>query len=229
MEPSHFVASEARRTYRLGMSPQAAAVILPPLVVHLRSVAPGIELHVRPKTNLTAVSMLDSNDVDFVVGVNPCSVSRIASIDLFEDRFVCLMREDHPLAKKRLTLNAFLKAEHLLVSPTGAPSSLLDVALEKMNLRRNVAVMVNQYDTAAAILAKTDLVTATYGSMANLSQPFGASRLVARVLPLNPVQFTLLWHRGLTNHAAYDWLRDQIVDICAPMRRMYRKSHSATK
>ena len=226
VEPSNFIASEAKRTYRLGMSPQAAAVILPPLIARLRTIAPGIELHIHPKTNVNSVAMLDSNDVDFVIGVGSFGASRIASVDLFEDSFVCLMRRDHPLAHKKLTLSSFVKADHLLVSPTGALSSLLDASLEKKNLRRNIGLVVNQYDTAAAIIAKTDFVGATYGSMARLSESFAANNLIVRPLPLPRVHFTMCWHRGLTNHAAYDWLRDQIIEICLPFRASSRNPHS---
>ena len=43
--------------------------------------------------------------------------------------YVCVMRRGHPLAKKKLTLDAFCAARHLLVSFSGRPYGFTDEAL----------------------------------------------------------------------------------------------------
>src|SRR6185503_13476641 len=113
-----FDARASAATLTLGLSEHPSYVLLPRLVSALRAEAPGITLRLREfKPRDSAIAMLDAGEVDVAVGVPPTESARILTRPLFEERFVCILRKDHPAAAKRLTLKRFLALSHLLVSP----------------------------------------------------------------------------------------------------------------
>ena len=61
---------------------------------------------------------------------------------ILEERFVCVVRADHPQVGKRLTLETFIALPHALVAPGGRPGSIVDTALAKRGLRRRVALEI---------------------------------------------------------------------------------------
>ena len=104
-------------SFSLGLSEHSTYVVLPRLLERLATVAPAVTLRVRSFTNRDdAVTLLDGGEIDVAIGVPPTvAAGRILTRPLFEERFVCVLRRDHPSAKARLDLKTFLSLSHLLV------------------------------------------------------------------------------------------------------------------
>ena len=104
-------------SFSLGLSEHSTYVVLPRLLERLATVAPAVTLRVRSFTNRDdAVTLLDGGEIDVAIGVPPTvAAGRILPRPLFEERFVCVLRRDHPSAKARLDLKTFLSLSHLLV------------------------------------------------------------------------------------------------------------------
>ena len=58
---------------------------------------------------------------------------------IVSDRFVCVVRKDHPVVKKRLSLDEFVSLPHPLVAPRGESGSVVDTALARIGKKRRVA------------------------------------------------------------------------------------------
>jgi DNA-binding transcriptional LysR family regulator len=69
------------------------------------------------------------------------------------------MRKNHPLAKVKLDLDNYCKANHLLVSFSGRAHGLVDEALAQISRERRILLTVNQFFTAGRVVANSDLVT----------------------------------------------------------------------
>lgn len=61
---------------------------------------------------------------------------------LFEDGFVTLMRGEHPAARRKLTLERYLRFDHIVVSVTGVGPAPVDEMLSAMGRTRRVKVRV---------------------------------------------------------------------------------------
>ncbi len=121
-------------SFTLGLSEHPAFVVLPKLVERLREVAPGVTLKINNFTDRDdAVTILDNGEMDLTIGVPPSMPpgQRIFTRPLFEERFVCIIRKDHPVASCRLDLKTFLSLSHLLVSPEKERFGHVDAALAK--------------------------------------------------------------------------------------------------
>src|SRR3546814_13837863 len=84
--------------------------------------------------------MLDGGKADLTIGVPPTPAGRILNARLFDERFVCIMRKDHPSAGSDLDLESFLSLSHLLVSQENERFGVVDVALTKSGLKRRLVL-----------------------------------------------------------------------------------------
>jgi DNA-binding transcriptional LysR family regulator len=130
---------------------------------------------------------------------------------LYETRYVCVMRRDHPLARKRLTLDTFCDAQHLGVSFSGRAQGPIDRALADIGRQRRLVLTVNQFFTAGRVVAQSDLLTVL--PLSFLAATGIASKLVTRELPFDPgaVHVEMVWHLRRDADPAHRWLREVLA------------------
>lgn len=225
-EPKAFDASSAKRAFRLSVPDSLAVLVLPELIERLGREAPGIDLQFKP-----VVSSLDDADrmllegeldVAIVPAKMPSSGERsgVQQRSLWREEFVCVLREGHPLAKRRsLSLAEWLSLRHLLVAPRGTPGSLVDDTLARMGVARRVALMVPQFLLAAPVVARSDLAWTAPGHVARAMQE--RYRLVVKPVPFELEGFTLFlrWHSRFDRDAAHKWLRTLLVSVTDALQK----------
>jgi DNA-binding transcriptional LysR family regulator len=130
---------------------------------------------------------------------------------LYETRYVCVMRRDHPLARKKLTLDTFCGAQHLGVSFSGRAQGPIDRALADIGRQRRLVLTVNQFFTAGRVVAQSDLLTVL--PLSFLAATGIASKLVTRELPFDPgaVHVEMVWHLRRDADPAHRWLREVLA------------------
>jgi DNA-binding transcriptional LysR family regulator len=211
LEPSLFDPASSTWTYRLAISDHASIVMLPPLAEHLSRVAPGVRLVLRPKVNAEIVEQLDANEIDFAIGVIPTMQRRFSRAALFRDSYDCLLRRQHPLARRRLKVADFAAAEFLAVRPRHEGSSEVDRILASHGVKRTVAITVDQFLAAPPVIAHTDLIAFMLrGVMRHLD--LSQLHVAPAPVPLD-VQVVAVWNRALTKQPAHAWMRNQLIEV----------------
>ncbi len=214
LDPPELPHGDTKWTFQMAISDHVSVVVLPHLAERMQNAAPGLDLRLKSKTVRTLPAMLDAGEVDIALGYNPGLPKRFRTQRLFNDNYVCLMRENHPFAKGPLTLKRFATAGHVLVRPEGEVGSLLDELLAKRKIKRRISMSVTQFLSAFFLVENSDLVTAVFRSAADYCIARGDFRLVARPLPIDPVPITMDWHVGMTDNPAHQWMREQLQEIC---------------
>jgi len=212
-----FEAGASSAAFTIGLSEHPAHVLLPRLLVRLRTEAPGVTLRVRSVVARDdALALLDAGEIDLAVGVPPTTAAgRILARPLFEERFVCILRRDHPAARRRLTLDAWLALTHLLVSPENERFGLVDAALSKRGLKRRLGLTLPQMYAAPALVAGSDLVATLMAGVVEASGFAASLRVLHPPIELPTVRFELFWHRRNDAHPAQRWLRGCIAALHA--------------
>jgi DNA-binding transcriptional LysR family regulator len=185
----------------IAMTDYAAFVLLPPLLARLAVEAPRLELRIRGIFGKDeVVDLLDSGE---------------ASLALREG-FACIARPGHPAFAKDADIETFAAAPHLLVSPEGDRTGVVDRKLAVLGLTRRVVLSLPQFLVAPFVVAETDLI-ATLAS--RVAKRFAAASLgiVVHEPPIAVSDFSLamMWHRRVDDHPATVWLRDCIARIAA--------------
>ena len=218
--PERFDAANATQAFVVAMADATAATLLPSLMHILETEAPGVSIQVQPLTTRDPRDMLDEELADLAVGYFPFVVAEMtaraqsgALVDfesrrLYDGEYLCVMRKGHPLSESLLTLDKYCEARHMLVSFSGQPFGFLDEALASIGRKRRVVLTVNQYFTAARVVARTDLLTV-------LPRHFVPAtgiedQLAFQPLPLRveSVHVDALWpsRAGHIPHSALEWL-----------------------
>ena len=211
-EPS-FEPKSARRVFTLGMSDYQQGFLLTPLLKKLAREAPMIDLSVLTFPNLN--EMLETGRADMAIVVTGSTGPGISTQKIFSDKFMCVVRKDHPRVRKTLTLETYLSLRHVLVAPGGAPGSLVDTELERRGLSRRIALTVSSFLVAPLIVSETDYISTSPERLLRRLTARLQLRLLGPPLPLPSFEFSLAWHPRLDHDAAHEWLRAQIVEVCA--------------
>ncbi len=214
--PPAFDPARSTLRFRIATHDYLATVLMAALAERLAGEAPGISVRLRP-TEGRALEMLDLQEADMAISAFGELPERFEERKLFDDHYVCVMRRDHPLAAKRLTLKRFAAARHLLISPRGDERGFVDTALAAEGLTRHVAMIINQFAPAARIVARSDLVLTVPARIAQ--QDAEAFDLKVMPCPVEvPESFTrtsVIWHRRLGRHPAFQWLQQVMAEVAA--------------
>lgn len=229
--PRSFELAKANATFRMAMADATAALLLPPLVRLIESEAPGIDIRMVPLTTREPRPMLLRGDIDIAIGFFPGVVAQLQGSTetpvrherLYAGHYVCVMRKNHPLADKELTLDRYCDANHLLVSFSGRARGLVDDSLVAMNRERRILLTVNQFFTAGQVVAASDLLMVI---PYHLIDATGMSdQLIRKSLPfsLPEVHIDMLWHERDARSPGHRWLREQLRNSSALANRSLDK------
>jgi DNA-binding transcriptional LysR family regulator len=151
------------RKFTILMNDVGAASFLPAAVQGLSKVAPGIDLHISELDHAEYEDALDSGVADLAIG-------RVMLADTFRSEFllrstyIAVLRTDHPaLSRKRgtrpfLTLDSYIAAAQVVVSPRGATSNPVERAMLAMRLNGRVMLNVPHATSLYNIIPGTDLI-----------------------------------------------------------------------
>ena len=159
-QPSSFEPATASDTLTIALNDYLANLLALPLIEQLAQEAPKINLRFVPNTNINAPALLEQSEIDMALGAFSTLNPRLQTQNLFTDRYVCGMSKQHPLAQRKLTLDQFVRANHLLITLSGEPTGYVDRILWEKGLQRRIMMTVNQFALAPAILANSNLIAA---------------------------------------------------------------------
>jgi DNA-binding transcriptional LysR family regulator len=202
------------RNFVIAMTDVGEMYFLPVLIDDLTRVAPAVTLQIVSVTHPTFKEDMASGRIDIAMGLLPQLQAGFFQQGLFRQKYVCLLREKHPLAlKKNLSLAAFAKAAHVRITAAGTGHGRVDVALEKQKLLRQFRLTVPHYVALGDVLQHSDLIATVPERFADrILQPYN---LVKRNLPvaLDESAIHQFWHGRLHRDPGHKWLRGRISKL----------------
>ena len=201
----------AKRLFRISISDDIAPLVIPNLVEEIKKSSPNSELCIRSEQGFEAINLLDKNETDFAMGRFESVPSRFGFKVLFDEKYVCMMNTNHKLAnEKKLSMDQYLSTNHLRVAPMDAQISPIDRALAQLNLERKISVRIDLITMSPYVLRNTELVLTLPSKTANRiakNYNFFISELPVE---LETRQTKLIWHKELTKHPAFDWMKEKL-------------------
>jgi DNA-binding transcriptional LysR family regulator len=212
--PSGFDPASTRRTARLMSDDYSELVLLPGLLDRLTRSAPGIDLWAHPPQGGSTQPLVDG-EADFLVmplREGERLAPGVRAEPLYSDRFVCMVKRGHPLAK-RPTLERFLSARHAFIAPRSRRGGPVDDALAARGKERHIALAVPHFLVMPFLVASSDLVLTLGERIARRYATFLPVVLFEPPLSLRGFTIGLYWHEKDANDPALAWLRDQFADV----------------
>jgi DNA-binding transcriptional LysR family regulator len=188
-------------------------VFLPRLLAHAQRHAPGIDFRSLAIPSPGAGDALEAGVADIAIGYFP-DLARPGFYQqrLFRNSFVCILRVDHPLIGAQLTMEAFLRASHAVVRPSGR-THVFDAFLEKRGIRRRVGVEIAHFTSLPTIISGSDLIATVPLDIGEVFSRMARVRLLPP--PIQPPRFDLKqhWHGRVHADAANRWLRKTLREL----------------
>jgi DNA-binding transcriptional LysR family regulator len=203
-----FKPGSSKRTFNVFMSDVGQLLYLPQLLARLSREAPGVILRVRPLPQKAPHLMLESGEVDLAIGTYTTLITGCMQRRLYQSRYVCIVRKDHPAFEHGMTAEAFRKVPHAIADATGYVHELLDRWLARQKMRRNVRLHVPHYLVLPLVIARTDLLAITASRVAEVFADIVPLKIMPLPTKAPAYDIKLFWHERFHREPANRWFRD---------------------
>jgi DNA-binding transcriptional LysR family regulator len=209
---SSFDPSTSTRSFTVGMTDIGEVFFLPTLLGELHRHAPGVAFSTVRNTAVNLKDEMEAGKVDLAIGLLPQLKGGFFQRLLFRQRYVCLFRQGHRLDKKRVSLEEFMSAQHLVVISAGTGHGKVDEVLKRAGIERDVRLTVPHFVSVGQILSATDLVATVPERLAmRLVEPFKLA-YVSHPAKLPEMAINVFWHAKFHKSPANQWLRTLVFD-----------------
>lgn len=204
-----FDAATSTRTFAFGAVDSGLVRMLPPLLDHLATHAPGVRLRVASIERDDLETALEAGHVDFALGSFTGLSKRIRREALWPLGYVSVVRRDHPRLGARPSLQAFAAERHVLVSTVGTNHAHLRVerALERVLEDERIVCRVSTFLAAAFTVSRTDTVATLPDTMVNEIADALDLRAFATPFKLPRIEIAQYWHERFHREPGNLWLR----------------------
>jgi DNA-binding transcriptional LysR family regulator len=208
-----FDPAKARRGFTMIMSDIGEIVFLPELLRFLQETAPGVRIEAVTLPVREARLAMEAGAVDLAIGFLPDLKAGFYQQRVFEQKYVCMVRQGHPRIGESMSMKTFIEARHAVVNAEGTGHGIVEAMFERAGLAPEMVVRLPHFLAAPMVVAATDLVATV---------PFKLGELYARTLPLRllphplkiPVfQVNQYWHRRFHKDPANQWLRGHFARL----------------
>ena len=178
------------------------------LIAQVKEEAPQVRLRFLMKPDRES-GPLRNGSVDLETGVvGAIQGPEIRAVALFRDRFVGVVRRDHPLSIGDMTPARYASGEHILVSRQEGDLGPPDEALKQVAMKREVATIVGGFATALALARSSNMIATVPERHTGILRE--GMHTFSLPVPVPEMTVSLLWHPRMDADPGHRWLR-QIV------------------
>ncbi|VCU71793.1 HTH-type transcriptional regulator SyrM 1 [Pigmentiphaga humi] len=200
------------RTFRLAMTDIGEHLLLPRLHERVTAEAPGVRIETcAPPLHLLHEG-LESGEVDLALGFFPQIRNAMRQLRVKTSKYVCLVRNEHPVIRDALSLEQYLDASHAIAAPAGDQrGEILERTLKHAPLRGQIAIKVLHFLALPHLVANSDLIATVPSRLAESLHPSWNLRTFDLPLELPRYDVKLYWHERFHQDPGNRWLRGLIA------------------
>lgn len=196
--------------FKIAVTDYTAFCVFPGLMKALNASAPNLRFELCHLPHNPALTELLAGEVDLALSFSEPGDDKhpeMEETDLFSDEFVVASN----MQRTSLTLEAYLAAGHLVVTPWNEKQGLLDSHLERLGLKRNIVIKTPSMLSSPFIVAESDLLMAMPTFVADKFAQIAGVKIFD--LPFKAPRFTvkIYSHKRSGKREAADWLKTIMV------------------
>lgn len=133
--------------------------------------------------------------------------------ELFRDRYVCVVREDHPSIGEPVTPRQFAEASHAIVTPGGWGHGIIERTLIEHGLEQRITLRMQNFLVLASTVVATDMVAIVPHSVGSQLSQHNAVKLLPLPIAIPAFDIKQCWQERFHDDKGNSWLRQQFMDI----------------
>lgn len=207
-----FDPSTSSRHFHIAMTDISHLEFLPLLMNRIVRQAPGVKVEILRITEQTA-QQLESGEADLAVGFMPQLEAGFYQQTLFDQSFSCVVRQDHPRIRDAMSEELFVQEHHVVITAPGTGHDLVEQALARQRIERQVALSMPTLPGLGNLLANTDLVATVPDRVAQMLHSIARVKVLPPPFPLPPFAIKQHWHARYQYDPANQWLRSTVANL----------------
>ena len=208
----NFDPAQWRTTFTIAANDFQRDALLPALMQHLRTQAPGVQLRVIP-SDVPTPEMLRQEHCQLIISPRPPDGADMLQKRLFTDHYRVFY---DPAARSAPTSKKdYLAAEHITVVYTPNRALDLDAHLLRQGIERRFTVQVPGFAGLPSFMQGTPLLATVPGLLQRHLMRGLAHARVPVPCPEMPVY--MIWHLRHQQDPAHQWLRQQLEAVAKPL------------
>lgn len=212
-----FDPTESEREFTLFVSDYSMEVLIPGMLALAHQRGSRVRFNFKQQVGQPHRS-LERGEADLlIIPSNFCSPDHPLD-PLYDDRFVCAVWQDSPLAQGALTMERYLQARHVAMVPSDGGLPVFDTWLANDHgLSREIGLTTYSFSAMLYLVVGTDLIATAHARLAHLLQ--GMLPIALRPVPMSmkKLQQSMQWHKYRSRDPGLIWLRDLLREAAVGM------------
>jgi DNA-binding transcriptional LysR family regulator len=215
--PPAFNPATTRAKVKLTSTGYVEALLMPFVARRLETEAPAFTLETHAPNREIADLRLERGEIDFRIGGVDQPPEKLRFANLFEDRFVCIARANHPRVRTRVTLDDFCAVPQVRTVIRSHMDSA-EQAVAAYGKRIRYAVTSHDYAAVPHIVASSNFIAAVPERMVDLLMRGLPLRKFDCPVPMRRISIRLFWHDRTHRSALHRWFRTLVVEAARQMK-----------
>ncbi|MBA2963529.1 MULTISPECIES: LysR family transcriptional regulator [Ramlibacter] len=209
-----FDPAESTQSFVVSAPEYAERLLLPGLARRARQEAPHVRIEVQTPDRDRALELLETGRLDLRVAWLPRPPQSLRSMQLFQDRIVCIAAADHPTVRGSISLEQFLSLPHARPLGTGRTTTgrMIDEAVEQLGRQLNLAFLVQNFLTIPLMMVGTDLIATVPLRLATVLKKQHPLQILEPPLRLPRIRYAAYWHERSQKDPGHRWLRGLLLE-----------------
>jgi DNA-binding transcriptional LysR family regulator len=208
----NFDPAKAKLTVTIACTDYLQAAVVKPLVVELRTRAPGVRVALRNLDMPQLEAQMARGDVDLVLMTPQVAPPGLRTRHLFDERYVLIGRRKHPRLRDGITVEEFSKLEHVIVSLGGGSFvTPVDSALAALGYRRNAVLSAASFLFVPEIVSGSDFVALVPERL--VRDRADKLKVMDCPFPVEGFAVGMVWHERSHGHSGQRWIREAIASL----------------
>lgn len=212
-----FDPSSERRIFRMAMTPNLEALLLPELLSNVKTIAPGVRLSVREADRRSITDMLEEGRAEIGAGLFDAKLTWFCHETLFHEPYVCCYNEELLNLNGPLSIEQYFELPHALVSTKENPLGCLDRAFAMHGRSPNVMTSAAHFFSVAAIASKAPILATLPVTAATRYAPIFGLTIAPLPIKLSLSPTLMIWHSRFEKDEGIRWLRARLREISASL------------
>jgi len=212
-----FDPSCAYQTFRIASRNSIEVMLAPRLKMLCAQRAPNVQFSFLDLRGIALPArQLDDHDLDIAIGRFDNLEERFQSAPLFDDDRVCLVRQNHPCVRQKLTPKNLCALQFVTTTNMAGKDNDLDVWLRKAGYQRNFVFYVSNLGHVPLLLMQTDLAVTVTRTLAAYLLKFYPLTILDIAFQYPKAHYSMVWHKSWDAVQSHQWLRDIIIELLRP-------------
>jgi DNA-binding transcriptional LysR family regulator len=201
------------RRFNVYLSDVGQMVFLPKLLALMGDQAPRASLQVSPIPLEQPGGPVASGEVDLAVGFFRNLTTGFRQSILFRERYVCVVRADHPNFRLGMSSDAFARTPRATADASGMGHAVVEEELTRQGFTREPGLTVPQFMVLPLVIASSDLLVIMPSRLAKAFAQLVSIKILKPPVSLPPYDIKIYWHERFDRDPASRWLRKAFVQL----------------